>query len=138
MKMIDFIERLKKILEMEESGELDYYYVGVRFEDKQREIGEELPPSKYNDDREDERDFPDFNDEGYEDLPDAGGASAWGVEHALEEALSIYTEGSLVSSNYGAKHCYIIVGDYEGHNLDHVLDHGEVVIKDAKVFEQLF
>lgn len=138
MKMIDFIEKLKKYAEMEENGELDYYYVGVRFEDKQREIGEILPPSKFNDGREDERDFPDYNDARYENLPDAGGASAWRLEHALEEALNIYTEGSLVKNEYGARHCYIVVGDYEGHNIDHVRDYGEIVIEDAKVLEQLF
>ena len=53
-----------------------YEYVGVRFEDKVREISDVCECSKHNPDREDERDFPVYGSEEYEDLPELNGASA--------------------------------------------------------------
>lgn len=135
--MKDFIERLEFYIKLEEEEELEHRLIGVRFENKKRVVGEVLEPSKFNDDREDEREFPDYNSEEYESLPDAGGASAWTLEEVLNGAKKEDND-KLVKDCYMTDHCYIIVGDYEGFNIDHALDYGEIVIEDAKVLEIIY
>lgn len=137
MKIKQLIEKLEHYIALEEEGELEYELIGVRFEDKKRAIGEILEPSKFNDDREDEREFPEYGSEEYENLPDAGGASAWTLEEVLNGAKG-KKQDRLVKDYYMTDHCYIIVGDKEGFNIDHVLDYGEIVIKDAKVLEIIY
>lgn len=66
-------EALKKFEDM-------YYYIGIRFEDKDREVGEICECSKHNLDREDEREFPVYGTPEYDELPELDGTSAWNLE----------------------------------------------------------
>ncbi len=52
--------------------DLGYAYIGVRFEKRRYKVGDELSHSKSNIDRLDLRDFPEFGDADYENLPMLG------------------------------------------------------------------
>lgn len=141
MKLKQLLNKLKEVEYQIEESEIEYDAVGIRYEDKQREIGEVLPPSKYNDDREDEREFPRYDNDGYEELPEAAGSCAWYIDKAIEDVESLIRrrgEDAPANMSFLSDHCYIIVGDRVGFNIDHVLDDGEIVIEDAEVLEQLF
>ncbi len=120
-----------------EDNEDNYYYIGVRFEDKQREIGETCENSKDNPDREDEREYPEYGTEEYDELWELNGASAWDVseEHIYRHNVTDRDKDKLASKVYFTKHCYLVVGD---NSMDTGADYGEIVIKDAKVVKQYF
>lgn len=120
-------EKCEAILERW-NDENETWYIGIRFEDKQRQVGETCERSKHNVDREDEREFPDYGTEGYEEMFELDGTSAWN----LESYEDWYDEG-----RFGTKHCYIIVGDRIT-NKDDGLDDNEIVIEDAKVYDVIF
>lgn len=119
-----------------EENEDTYTFIGIRFENKQRELNEICECSKNNTDREDERDFPEFGTDEYNESATFNGTSAWNLnnnykvdkDNADKECSRFYPEQD---------HCYIIVGNYNC-NADDGLDDNEVVIEDAKVIAQLF
>lgn len=125
----------------------DYQYIGVRFEDKERNVGDALENSKHNPDREDERDFPEFGTEEYDSLPELGGTSAWLVYDALfdfAEDVDASKICALKKSYYeteddemlcGAKHAYLIGGQRCCTHSD--ADYGEIVIENAVVIAVL-
>lgn len=119
---------IKKIKELEQKycwvNGNGSYTVGVRFEDKDREIGEEIGNSRHNLDREDERDMPEYGTEEYEEMFELDGASAYEID-AIVKMLESGVE-------FEGEHCYFIIGD-NAVNLDDALDHGEVVVENAKV-----
>jgi len=100
------------------------YIVGVRFESKNREIGEEIENSRHNLDREDEREMPEYGTEEYEEAFELDGASAYEID-AIVEMLENGVQ-------FDGEHCYFIIGTNET-NLDDALDYGEVVVENAKV-----
>lgn len=104
----------------------DYWYIGIRFEDKEREIGEICECSRHNIDREDERDFPEYGTPEYEELFELDGTSAYNLETYRD-----YEEFFI------SKHCYIIAGNRIT-NRDDGLDDNEIVIEDAVVLEKIF
>lgn len=85
----DFVDVAEKIFKKNEETE-EYYFEdwGVRFDDKAYEIGETIPDSKDNTGREDERDFPEFGSDEYNELPDMPGASVWSFKSFMEELKS--------------------------------------------------
>lgn len=109
-----------------EKFEGEYSYLGIRFEDKEREIGDICECSKHNIDREDEREFPEYGTEEYEELPELDGTSAWNLE--------TYDD---FQGPFATYHCYIIAGE-KLTNKDDGLDDNEIVIKDAKVLAKIF
>ena len=108
--------------------ENDTWYIGIRFEYKERQVGETCECSKHNVDREDERDFPEYGTAEYEEMFELDGTSAWN----LETYEDWYDQG-----RFGSLHCYIIVGDNIT-NKDDALDDNEIVIEDAVVYAQVF
>lgn len=112
----------------------DYYYIGVRFEDKERSVGDICECSKHN---AGERDFPQYDTEEYEHLDELDGTSAWLADRYLS-SYDLQCDGNmLVRKRFGGvQHAYIVVGDYENTPSD--ADEGEVVIEDATVAEVLF
>ena len=126
-------ETIKKIEELEEEyctiNGYGSYIVGVRFEDKEREIGEEIDSSRHNLDREDEREMPEYGTEEYEEMFELDGASAYTVEAIIEMLEN--------NTSFDTKHCYFIIGTNET-NLDDALDYGEVVVENAEVAYVLF
>lgn len=109
-------------------GDGAYYHVGIRFEDKERQVGDCCECSRHNDSREDEREFPEYGTPEYAEMLELGGTSAWN--------LSTYDDWG-ESSQFGAKHCYVIAGNYIT-NTDDGLDDGEIVIQDAVVVGKIF
>lgn len=112
--------------------ELDeFWYAGIRFEEKEREVGEEITDcSKHNVDREDEREFPEFGTDEYEEMEDLEGVSAWNLsEFAFENGQDSY-----------ATHCYLIASDDVIVDVDGdlELDENEQVMQDAVVIAKLF
>lgn len=104
----------------------EYWYIGIRFEDKDREIGEICECSKHNLDREDEREFPEFGTPEYDEMFELDGTSAWNLETYDD------FEGGFFNN-----HCYIIGGN-KLTNKDDGLDDNEIVIKKAVVLEKIF
>ncbi|MCO7175571.1 hypothetical protein ACFP7A_00740 [Sporolactobacillus kofuensis] len=109
----------------------DYDVVGVRFEDKDRVIGEICENSRHNEDREDERDFPEYGTDEYEEMEELDGTCAWDTDCEFIRDIDNYSYSSFTTN-----HCYFIAGDYGRTN--ETGDVGEVVIKNAKVIAKLF
>lgn len=104
----------------------EYWYIGIRFEDKEREIGDICENSKHNIDREDEREFPEFGTEEYNNMAELFGTSAWNLE--------TYND---FKGGFNTYHCYIVAGNQIA-NQDDGLDDNEIVIVNAKVLEIIF
>ena len=117
-----------------------YQYVGLRFEDKEREIGEICENSKHNPDREDPRDYPEYGTEEYKKLPEFNGTSAWDLSISnmhrtwFDSNYMTDKEKSYYPDEYN--HAYIIVGNKVDNDPDRDLD--EIIITNAKVVEIIF
>lgn len=105
------------------------YIVGVRFENKLREIGEEIENSKHNLDREDEREMPEYGTEEYEEMFELDGASAYDIDTIVEMLES--------GAGFEGEHCYFIAGT-NAVNLDDAIDYGEVVVENAEVVHKFY
>lgn len=134
MLLKDFWVKAKELYEINIDG---YDYIGIRFEDKSREIGDICECSKHNTDREDERDFPEFGTEEYDEMDELGGTSAWNLARAYTYDYPDYNADKEVTRCFFQTHCYIIASNNIT-NEDDGLDDGEIVIEDAKVVAILF
>lgn len=137
MTVKEFLEIIEQMKNDESLN--DYWVAGVRFEDKERQVGEVIEEcSKHNIDRDDERDFPEFGTEEYEDMFELDGASAWDINDASQtlKPPSIFLDDD-VSEHFLSKHCYLIVGDNTANEGD-ALDDGEVVIVEPKVLKVIY
>ena len=107
--------------------EEEHEYVGLRFEDCSYQVGDIVANSKSNMDRADEREFPEYGTEEYDEMPELPGASSWSKDAWHLENIDKYPVYH--------DHVYIIVGD-SGYFDDvdgELLDDGEYVIEDAVV-----
>lgn len=114
----------------------EYSKMGLRFEDKEREIGEICECSKSNEDRDDARDFPRYGTVEYDELEELDGTSAWDLSQSRIYDFDSSRANKPASSQFSAKHCYIVIGRYESSDIAE--DEGEIIIQDAKVAKQLF
>ena len=128
MKVTELWEMAKRI-ESEREDE-HKYIVGVRFENKERVIGEICENSKHNTDRDDERQFPEYGTPEFDEMFEFDGASAWSTSQSVESDKD-------VSKYYTTDHCYLVAGRYTT-NHDDGLDDGEIVIEDAEVIAIVF
>ena len=133
-EMYETIESLKKQYENE------YYYIGLRFEDKEREVGDIITDrSRHNTDREDEREFPEFGTEEYEEMYELDGVSAWNIMNDNSEYRYRPDQAEEPArKGYIANHCYVIVSDYAASHSDLDLDHNEIVLQNAEVVAKIF
>lgn len=118
------------------ANEDTYYYIGLRFENKEREIGEECEYSRHNADREDEREFPEYGTEEYEEMELLDGTSAWDMSISSTYDYPASAAEKECTRYFTTDHCYVIAGKRQSRHEDP--DHGEIVIKDAVVIAQLF
>jgi len=128
-----FEEIVKEYQEKFEDRELGFDFAGVRFENAERKVGEVLCfESKDDSERDDVRDFPDYNSDEYDDLPDMGGVSSWDLEVYDDYFDPQYSVAR-------GEHCYIIAGD-DGNRGDFEVtcDEGEVVITRPTVLAKLW
>jgi hypothetical protein len=129
-------EMKELVLRIQTNEENNYNTIGIRFENKSREIGEECEWSKNNADREDERDFPEYGTAEYDEMGVMDGTSAWYISEVIATVSKQKDQMQDAQRFYCADdHCYIIAG-YHG-NQDGC-DEGEVVIQEAKVIATIF
>lgn len=130
-----------KILESKfsEIYEQDEFLVyGLRFEEKERRVGETCENSRNNIDREDERDFPEFGTEEYDEMEEMDGTSAWHPNSILAE-LKRENGDKDMSSFYYSKHAYIIGGQDVGwEQTNGIVDDGETLVQNAQVLYVLY
>ncbi|RXZ77221.1 hypothetical protein EBB07_33660 [Paenibacillaceae bacterium] len=142
---MNIAEMYEKVKEIYEANEDKYYFIGLRFEDKEREIGEVCEYSRHNADRDDERDFPEFGSEEYDDLPELNGTSAWNMDPNSYGRVYSPGFGSRISAwhlertcekLFVTDHCYVIAGEICGSHEDP--DANEILIKEAIVIAKIF
>jgi len=114
-------------------------YLGIRFEDKQRNINESITDySKSNCNREDARDFPEFGSEEYNNIEDLDGVCAYGLDYRTGwTPLTSYSKEediTDVTKRYLSKHCYILGSN----NIDYGEDENEIIMINSKVLDIIF
>lgn len=119
-----------------EENKYNYNYIGIRFENKQRLVGEICENSKGNIDREDVREYPAYGTKEYNELPELNGTCAYDLSdnRAYDSVEKKADKPAL--SQVTADHCYIIVGDELSG--DFAEDDAEIIIKSAKVVKKIF
>lgn len=125
-------DEIKNLLQAAlEKYEDEFTFLGVRFEDKVRTVGEIIEDeSGDNRDREDEREFPEYGTEEYDEMETMGGISAWDLTNFDDFADQ---------NRYGANHAYVIVSNsHAWMDSEMLLDEGEIVLADAEVVEVIF
>lgn len=133
MNIIEMYETIKRIYDENKD---EYEVIGLRFENKDREIGEICEYSRHNPDRNDERDFPEYGTKDYEGLEELDGTSAWslrGYDYRIDPWQNTEVD---CRNHFLQAHCYIIAGNERGTHDDP--DEGEVLIRDAVVIAKIF
>lgn len=139
---MNIIEMYAKVKEIFEANENEFEYIGIRFEDKEREIGDVCENSRHNPDRDDERDFPVFGSAEYEELPVLDGTSAWNLASLSDRNYPGFGRPSKAdpekecSRYFFTEHCYIIASNRQGSHDDP--DEDEILIRDAIVIAKIF
>lgn len=135
--MITLKNFFEKVVELEEKYGDEY--IGVRWEEKPRVIGEELDNSRHNLDRLNEDDMPEYGTPEYEEMFELDGASAMGAYSLIQDLKRHYeTRGDEgMRGFYMGTHCYVIIGTDFVNDSD-ALDEGEVVVENAKVLEVIY
>ena len=101
----------------------DYECVGFRFDKRDMEVGEHFSNSKHNPDRADERDFPEYGTEDYENMIELDGTSCYDDNFFME----VYADGTVLED----LSCYLIASNEEGYH-DYP-DEGEILLKNPIV-----
>lgn len=125
------IELISKIIN---SSEFEVF--GVRFEDKEREVGEKIfDKSHSNCGREDEREFPEYGTPEYQDMEELSGVSAWYADpYTGKVCMGQYADDDRVDLGCLTEHCYFL-GAMSG---DAGEDDGEIVMEEAHVLAVIF
>ena len=135
MNIVEMYEMVKGIYEANQD---EYYHIGIRFEDKEREIGDICECSKNNGEREDEREFPAYGTDEYDEMDEFDGASAWDLSNkSAYEIKSFEDLTDDCTNHFYTARCYIVAGDNTS-NHDDGLDYHEIVITDATVIAKIF
>lgn len=133
----------QKVSELKEDLLDEYAYIGIRFETKERELEEICEDSRHNINREDERGYPEFGSDEYNNLEILDGTSCYDL---AQEKGTLYNQYQSCEADeeaetfYNCKHCYIIAGWKLGNNseFEGTFDLDEIVVKEAEVVEILF
>lgn len=138
MKTSDYSAVINKYLTLIDDDEIDFLDVGIRFENKVRVVGETCGEcSKHNADRDDDREFPDFDGEGYADMDELDGLSAWLISSATSKSLlGEFSSKFSIEQQVGSAHCYIVASNRDVTHDD--CDEGEIVMQNPVVLEVLF
>lgn len=139
---MNIAQMLEKVKEIKAANEDEYWYIGIRYEDKDREIGEICECSRHNVDHEDQHDFPEYGTAEYDEMEVLNGTSAYNLDALTNRYLPgcgkvtrIYYEAE-ASSYFCRDHCYIVASNSKGSHDDP--DEDEILIRDAKVIAKLF
>lgn len=112
--------------EIERLQEL-YVYIGIRYENLLRNIGDTCSNSRHISGDEC-REFPEYDSDDYNELPELDGTSVWLPDSVDFDALS--------DGYCDFAHCYIVGGDDKGQHDNP--DDGEILIRDAEVLAIIF
>lgn len=119
-----------------------YEYIGVRFEDKLRFVGDLITDfSRSNIDREDAREFPEFGTVEYDSLPELDGVCAYQVhkdyfkQYGWDDICDYKNDDDELNlTDCIGGHCYILGAD----KIDYGEDSNEIIMSDAVVLDTLF
>jgi len=135
---------LKTYLMANMDGKLDCEMVGLRYDNKDVKVGDILGDSKANWERDEDRDFPEFGSEEYDNATDLDGTCCYSVcdgndlyyADTEEEIDAIMAKAEkFISENSSFEHLSIVFGD-QGQG--EVEDQGEVLIKDPEIAKVLY
>lgn len=130
----EMVERVNKAVDEYGFNYGKDYYVGIRFENKARTIGEIIEDcSRSNIDREDERDFPEYGTEEYYEMEELDGICAWNAEGSTY-GWEPYNKDRKIENQYETDHCYLLISKFA----DYGEDENEIIMKDAKVIDAIF
>lgn len=121
--------KIKNLQDTSEYGQ----FLGVRFERRLLNAGDEVGCSKYNRDREDCREFPEYGTPEYESLPEHDGACAYDVEHWQHHILDDKGGWTEMESDI---HLYVVEGDAINYDIGE--DDDEVIVHNAEVMLVVF
>lgn len=142
MNIYEMNELIKKVYEKyacteDNDYKGEYEFVGIRFEDKERNVNEiVLDLSRNNIDREDERDFPEYGTEEYEEMEELEGVSAWQFEEYDFRVPKIWEDIEDITDRFSGKHCYVLGTDELGDT--EIMDDGEIIMIEPTVLAKLF
>lgn len=143
MNIVEMYDHCKYVynqnLRASDNWEKGYEYIGLRFEDKERQINEICEYSRNNVEREDEREFPEYGTDEYFEMEELEGTSAWNM--AEDETYRIgrfENRNDECARHFETYHCYIVAGNKLGNTSNTITDVNEIVIKDAKVIDKIF
>ena len=130
-------KEMKELIEKAIAENDDHKYLGLRFENKEREIGEICEKSRHNADRDDDRDFPEFNSDEYENLEQFNGTSAWDLSiNNIDRLFKGEWDEWDEEIYFEREHCYVIAGEKVDNHPDR--DYDEIIIEDAKIVAKIF
>jgi len=111
-------------------------YVGIRFEDADRAVGDFCGDSRQNHPVDGVyQDLPEFGSAAYLAFPEAEGTCAYRMDDN-DWAQIAFAGWALKGGGWFAAHCYIIGGDNDRTAAD--ADEGEIVIANARVMAKIF
>ena len=140
MKVKEMIQRVNEYHQKwidEEEAIWMYEYIGVRFENKEREIGGICESSKDNPDRVDERDFPEYGTPEYDEMPERDGTCAWDLRDEFK-VNKFWLDTDVEIAYPEQNHCYIVVGNKVQNAWNKLLDEDEIIIIDAEVVAKIY
>lgn len=133
MQVKDMVKKVESVFE-------DLYYewncIGIRFGTSVYQIGDVLHNSRNNVDREEEREFPAYGTQEYEEMEEMDGVSTWGISGGSKPQFPQWMIEDLNAdvSEFMGTHAYIVVGNKVGwEQLNGLVDEGELLIKDGQV-----
>ena len=138
---MEFKEMIKKIAEIAAKNASESNIIGIRFEDKERNIGDIITDcSKSNPNREDEREFPEYGTPDYNALPDLDGVCAYQAwdywtDHVLTSGYKI-SAGEEITYAYCCEHAYLLVAPAASCKSGE--DNGEIIMDRPEVLAILF
>ena len=144
-KLVDFL------LSIDIDDYTDREWFGIRYDNKPYDIGDYLPNSKDNVDRDDSREFPEYGTTEFDEYPELDGTSAYGFIH-IDDLYNLLDDGELEVEKFVndmwnsgilftpeeafAPNITIISGTYA--DTENGEDNGEWIISDARVEAILF
>lgn len=131
MKRIDVYNAIKVAYSYNYYTE-DWDYVAVRQDDRDLDVGFVFDNSKHNPDRFDERDFPQFGSDEYENLPEIDGTSCW----YCSEFYDLATKDPYGEFSQWHDHLYVVVSNESGYHDDP--DHNETVLRSPVIVKKIF
>ena len=132
-------EMKEKVERIYNEAKEEFKFVGLRLENKEREVGDICGKSKHNPNRDDSRDFPEYGSQEYKKLPEFDGTSSWDCRKVVNNFDSM-VKGQFVDWEdevlFERNHAYIIAGNEVDNHIDR--DYDEIIIKKAEVIAIIF